>query len=553
MIQSLGIRNIGVISSAELELGSGLIALTGETGAGKTMVLTALGLLMGERADASRVRTGERQLFVEGRLTTENQDLIGRIEAIGGDVDGSEIIINRSVTEDGRSRAAVCGASVPVSQLSELASEVITIHGQSDQLRLRSSANQREALDSFSREIESAKASYQQIYSQYRELEARIDRMRTSSESDQQRLALLKTEISAIEKLDPKAQELAELEERIQRLSNVEGLRESAARAYGSLIGEDEPAAGELVALARRALDGQADPLLQGLALRLGEISGQLSEVSVELAGYLSDLEADPQLLDSLMSRKAELVQLERMFGLDIDSVIELLPRLHAEVLDLDSSDEQLERLEVQLEAMLSQVAAAAAALSAARRAAAEQVSFAVTSELAQLAMSGATFVVQVSELSDFELSGNDRVEFLLSAHPGAEPRPISKGASGGELSRIMLAIELVLAGQRPMPTMIFDEVDAGVGGQAALELAKRLKQLSRSTQVIVVTHLAQVAAFADQQIRVAKDSSGNITQTSVQELSGAERQTEIARMLSGNPDSESALSHALELLQLAN
>ena len=551
MIQSLGIRNIGVISQAELELGPGLIALTGETGAGKTMVLTALGLLMGERADATRVRTGEKQLFVEGRIQSSNPRVIELIADLGGVVEQDEILVNRSVTDDGRSRAAVCGAAVPISQLSHFAEELITIHGQSDQLRLRSNAHQREALDGFSKEIGAALAGYQQIYTQYRELEARLERMRTSSESDRQRLELLKSEIAAIEKLNPKPGELEELEERIQRLSNVEGLRESAAKAYGSLIGEEDAAANELISIAKRSLDSQSDPVLQELAGRLSELGGQLAEVAVELAGYLSDLEADPQLLDSLMSRKAELVQLERMFGLDLDSVIELLPRLHGEVLDMDSSDEQVERLEIQLEAMLSQVASAAKALSDARKAAAEQVSKAVTNELGQLAMGGATFLISISELPDFELSGNDRVEFLLAAHPGAEARPIAKGASGGELSRIMLAIELVFASEKTTPTMIFDEVDAGVGGQAALELAKRLKKLSESTQVIVVTHLAQVAAFADQQIRVSKDSSGNITQTSVAQLSMAEREVEIARMLSGNPDSESALSHARELLVL--
>lgn len=553
MIRTIGIRNIGVISSAELELKSGLIALTGETGAGKTMVLTALGLLMGERADASRVRSGEKQLFVEGRIFTSNAGVIEQIQDLGGEVEGDEVIVNRSVTEDGRSRAAVCGAAVPISQLAELSEELITIHGQADQLRLRSSAHQRSALDGFSREVQAALASYQQIYTQFRELEARLKRIQMTSESDRQRLELLNKEIAAIEKLEPKEHELLELSERIERLSNVEGLRDSAARAYGALIGQDEPAATELISLAKRALDSQSDPQLQSLVLRLGELGSQAAEIAVELASYLSNLEADPQLLDSLMARKSELVQLERMFGMDLESIIEVLPRLHAEVLDLDSSDEQVERLEMQLEALRSQVAMAARALTNARIQAAAQVSEAVTRELGQLAMSGAQFKIAISELADFELSGNDRVEFLLAPHPGAELRPIAKGASGGELSRIMLAIELVFASERTIPTMIFDEVDAGVGGQAALELAKRLKRLSQSTQVIVVTHLAQVAALADQQIRVSKDSSGSVTSTSVQELSPAEREVEIARMLSGSPNSDSALSHAKELLQLAN
>ena len=553
MIRSLGIRNIGVIANAELELGTGLIALTGETGAGKTMVLTALGLIMGERADSTRVRAGERQLFVEGRISCQDQVILDRVRDLGGDPEGDELLINRSLTDDGRSRAAISGASVPIAQLGEISSELITIHGQSDQLRLRSTANQRDALDGSSSEIQQQLSSYQQVYRQFRELEARLERMRTAGAQDRQRLEKIRADISAIEKVNPQPGELSDLSERIARLSNVESLREAAAKAYGALVGEDEPATSELIGLAKRSLDSQSDPILQALAERLTELGTLAGEIAVDLSSYISDLDADPQLLDTLMARKAELIALERNLGVAGDEILELLPKLQAELLDLDSSDEQIERLEMQLEATLSQVGYAAKSLTAAREKTALRVSERVSAELSQLAMSGASFQIAISPLSDFELSGNDRVEFLLAAHQGAEPRPIAKGASGGELSRIMLAIELVLASEKTIPTMIFDEVDAGVGGQAALELAKRLKKLSESTQVIVVTHLAQIAALADQQIRVSKDLSGSVTQTSVQELSAAEREIEIARMLSGNPDSESALMHARELLQLSH
>ena len=552
MIRSLGIRNIGVISSAELELGNGLIALTGETGAGKTMVLTALGLLMGERADASRVRSGEKQLFVEGRLEVTDSKVLSRIEELGGELDQGELLVNRSVSSDGRSRAALGGASTPITQLNEILSELVTIHGQSEQIRLRSSAAQREALDAFSSEIKAALDSYQQIYRQYKELDARLERMRSASSADRQKVERIKQDLAQIEKADLKPGELQEIKDKIERLSNVEGLRESALRAYSALVGEDQDAAGELISLAKRSLDNHSDPILQELAARLAELGSLSSEIAVELSSYLSDLDADPELLDSLMARKAELVQLERSFGLGVDEILELAPKLQAELLDLDSSDEQLEKLEVQLEATLSQVSFAANQLTQVRRSVADSVSKAVSLELSQLAMAGASFTISITQLPDFELSGKDRIEFLLSSHPGAEPRPLAKGASGGELSRIMLAIELVLASEKTIPTMIFDEVDAGVGGQAALELARRLRELSKSTQVIVVTHLAQVAALADQHIRVAKDQSGNITETTVSELSDQERQVEIARMLSGSPDSESALSHARELLDFA-
>ena len=549
MISALTIRNIGVISSAELQLGPGFTALTGETGAGKTMVLTALGLLMGERADAGRVRTGEKQLFVEGRLDVTAPDLLEKLVELGAEVESEELIVNRSVSSEGRSRAALGGASVPVSQLEEIFEQLVAVHGQSEQLRLRSNTAQREALDGFSAEISRALASYQQVFKQYKELEARLERMQSASEADRFKVERIRDRLSQIETVSPNVGEIEELNEQIERLSNVESLREAGVKAREALSSEDQLAAGEMIGVARKALDSQTDPILVDLYQRLGEIGSLVSEVNVDLSSYLSALEADPERLNTLLSRKAELVSLERSLGASVEELLESIPQLNAELLDLDSSDEQIERLEMQLQATLSQAAFAAKELTAQRARAAAQVSDAVSAELTQLAMSGSRFEIRITELSDLELSGKDKVEFLLASHPGAEPRPLAKGASGGELSRIMLALELVLASEKSVPTMVFDEVDAGVGGQAALELAKRLKKLSESTQVIVVTHLAQVAALADHQIRVSKDLSGDITLTSVVELSDSEREVEIARMLSGNPDSQSAISHAKELL----
>jgi DNA repair protein RecN (Recombination protein N) len=264
-------------------------------------------------------------------------------------------------------------------------------------------------------------------------------------------------------------------------------------------------------------------------------------------------LEADPQTLDQLQRRKAELVGLERKYGASLDELTQSLPSLQSELLDLDSSDEQVEKLEMQLAATQSQLSAAASALTERRKKAAKELSKRVSEELTQLAMADARLDIVISELSDFEASGLDKVEFMLANRSGAEPRPLSKGASGGELSRIMLAIELVLAGKSPLPTMIFDEVDAGVGGGAAVELGRRLRELARSTQVIVVTHLPQVAAFADHQIRIFKDSSGGVSASSVSALSKPEREKELARMLSGNAESEIALTHARELLNLSS
>ena len=550
MIESLSIRSIGVISSANLELAPGFTALTGETGAGKTMVLTALGLLLGERADSSSVRTGEKQLFVEGRIRSANKDLLDRLEELGADVTGGEVIINRSVTSDGRSRAAIGGASVPISTLNEIAEELVTVHGQSDQLRLRSSANQREALDQFgAEEIAGAKNAYAQLFSQYRELEQRLERMRGSSEADAIRIQRLREQIADIEKVSPEPDELGRIEEQVKRLSNVESLRLSAGTAHDALTGDDGIDAGVLLGQARKALETSGDSKLQELAAQASEAAAIAADLAAELTSFLDELDADPAKLEQLMSRKAELVSLERRYGNSADQLVELLPSLQAELLDLDSSDEQLEKLEMQFEATSSQLSFAAGQLTELRQKAGEQLAARVTQELSALAMGGSSLEVRVSPLANFEASGLDKVELLLAAHPGAEPRPLGKGASGGELSRIMLAIELVLSSNQVLPTMVFDEVDAGVGGAAAIELGKRLSQLAQSTQVIVVTHLPQVAAFADHQIRVSKDVSGEITESSVSLLSRQEREGELARMLSGNSTSEVALEHARELL----
>lgn len=551
MIEAIGIRNLGVIESAQLELKPGFTALTGETGAGKTMILNALNLLLGGRADSSAVRTGQQQLFVEGTWHITDQELISQVEELGGEIDSNSLIVNRSVSSEGRSRAALGGAQAPAGVLADLAARLVTVHGQSDQLRLKSLAAQRDALDEFGGlAVAEAKSNYVQNFQQFKDVQSRLQRLQSAASTDQRRIIELKDLLSELEKLNPGEGELQELEERINRLANVESLRIHAATSHDALS-ESEPAALELLGMAARSLENSTDAQLREMGTRLREVTAAASEISAELASFLMDLEADPAQLEQFQLRKAALVQLERRLGLELDVIIESLPKWQAELLDLDSSDEQLERLEAQLEESLAQLALAASKLTASRLEASERLAKLVSTELNQLAMQGTHFSVAVSALAEYESSGLDRVEFLL-ANAGSEPRPLAKGASGGELSRIMLAIELVLAGDHPMPTMIFDEVDAGVGGAAAVELGKRLRRLSEKTQVIVVTHLPQVAAFAHQQIQVSKEVSGEVTKSSVQLLGTENRMQELARMLSGNSESAVALQHAEELLNSA-
>lgn len=553
MIENLSIRSLGVISSAQLELQPGFTAITGETGAGKTMLLTGLGLLLGERADSSVVRSGEKQLLVEGRILSKDQDLLSKLSELGAEVSSGEVLINRTVSNDGRSRAAIGGAGVPISTLNSVAQELVAVHGQSEQIRLKSVSKQRQALDDFAGEsLAGPLASYQQTYSQFRELQQRLDRMRSSSEQDAFRISKLKEQISDLERLQPEVGELTKLSDQLARLSNAEGLRQAASEAHELLAGEELDARSQL-GRARRVLESANDSKLKELASLVSDATGLINELALQLSAFLTDLEADPQTLDQLQRRKAELVGLERKYGASLDELTQSLPSLQSELLDLDSSDEQVEKLEMQLAATQSQLSAAASALTEKRKKAAKELSKRVSEELTQLAMADARLDIVITELADFEASGLDKVEFMLANRSGAEPRPLSKGASGGELSRIMLAIELVLAGKSPLPTMIFDEVDAGVGGGAAVELGRRLRELARSTQVIVVTHLPQVAAFADHQIRIFKDSSGGVSASSVSALSKLEREKELARMLSGNADSEIALTHARELLNLSS
>lgn len=549
MIQSISIRNLGVISVAELEFGAGFTALTGETGAGKTMVLTALNLLLGGRADSGSIRTGESQLQVSGTWTVTDSELLSELAELGADTTGANLVISRTLTSDGRSKALLGGIVVPISTLSQFADRLVAVHGQSDQLRLKSPAAQREALDSFG-SYGSELNAYKSAYRQLKDLEGRLARMRTSGFADQARISMLREQIYSIESLNIQPLELEEISQRVERLANVESLRVSATLAHDALSSEGELDALIALGVSRKALESAADPILNELSGRLRELSNLTQEVASDLASYLHDLDADPAQLDILLDRRAAIVSLERKYARTAQELSDALPELQAELLDLDSSDDQIEKLEMQLEAALSQLAHAGRELSAQRRTTAETLSALVTKELAQLAMGGSRLVIEISELAEFETSGNDRVDFLLAAFSGAEPRQLSKGASGGELSRIMLAVELVLAGPTATPTMIFDEVDAGVGGQAAVELGRRLAKLSQSTQVLVVTHLAQVAAFADTQIRVLKNSDGSVTESQVAVLGLGERESELARMLSGNPDSSVALEHARELLQ---
>jgi len=558
LIEQILIRDLGVISEATLDLGPGLTVLTGETGAGKTMVLNALGLLLGARSDASAIRKGQEQAFVEGRWLLP-KDALGRITESGIEIEDGELLVSRSISSEGRSKATVSGRSTPVGVLAEIGEHLVVVHGQSDQIRLKSASAQREALDQFAGPaLAKLLSDYEEIYSAWKMVANRLAVLSTESSTRAREADEIRAAVEELTKLDPKPGEDQELSELAEKLTHLEELRIAAANAHEELSSEsfdDGRDAITAIGKARRALEqvSNHDPELEKLAEQLKEIGFSLNETAASISGYIAGLDSDgASQLETVQSRRAELSAAMRKYGPSLDEVIAYLESAGSRLLDLDSSDEAISKLTAEEQQFSNQAQALGEQISSIRTKAAAELSAAVTAELAALAMNGASLDVQVSRLSELTAHGFDQVALLLSAYPGAEPRAIGKGASGGELSRIMLAIEVVLAKSELAPTFIFDEVDAGVGGAAATEVGKRLAMLARNAQVIVVTHLPQVAAFANRHLRVLKSSTAEFTATDVVRLEGEQVVEELARMLSGLSESETGRSHAKELLDLA-
>jgi DNA repair protein RecN (Recombination protein N) len=553
MIQELHIRDLGVIREARLSFRPGFNVISGETGAGKTMVLSALGLLLGQRADSGSVRAGQVQALVEGRIEVRSKSIQERISELGGSLDDDELVMNRIVSSEGKSRAALGGVSVPVAAIGEIAAELVVVHGQADQIRLKSATAQREALDNYAG-ISELLAHYREAYFAWQATLKLLSDLESGSADRTLELEKLQQAVEEISKVAPKLGEEIELADLANRLSNLEGLRFAASSAHEMLSSDsDNVDAIGLLGQAKKTLEHENDVTLNDLASQLSEQLLQLRHVSGELASYLASLDEDSDLsLDQVQSRRAELNNLFRKYGSTSEELIAYLESAQQKLLLLDNSDEKIESLKITAEQQLKLTKDLASQLTQARRNAAEELARQVTVELQGLAMAEAQLVVRVDEESQLTAHGADSVSILLSSYKGAEPRPLGKGASGGEISRIMLAIEVVLAKDLQATTFIFDEVDAGVGGAAAIEVGRRLARLAKQAQVIVVTHLAQVAAFADHQLRVLKSTSADVTETDVVVLDAADRLEELARMLSGLSDSASAREHAAELMSLA-
>jgi len=608
MLEEVRITGLGVIDDAVLELSRGFNVVTGETGAGKTMVVSGLGLLFGGRADPARVRPGTERANVEGRLSVAPEGPVARqVSDAGGDLDddGGTLILNRSVSAEGRSRAYAGGRSVPVSLLISLADDLVAVHGQADQQQLLKPGRQRESLDRFAgADLAGLLASYQRVFHHHRDVRAELEKLTSQAREREREAEDLRRGLAEIERAEPADGEDVELLAEEQRLSHADALHSAATTAHEALLGDpssgqyDTPDAVTLLGAARQALEAAAhhDTALAALGARVTEAAYLVSDVAADLASYAQSVEADPVRLAAVQERRATLGRLIRMFGADapeppgtdavretpgagpasdagdapefsgtgsaaspggpggggVAAVLAWAKRASARLAELEGDDDRIASLAAEETALAAEVQQLASQVTEARKQAAERFANDVSAELTALAMPHARLAVAVTPLDEPGPHGADEVEIRLSAHPGAPALPLHKGASGGELSRVMLAIEVVFAGADPVPTFVFDEVDAGVGGKAAVEIGRRLGRLARLAQVIVVTHLPQVAAFADTHLVVEKADDGSVTRSGVARLDRAGRVRELSRMLAGLEDSEFGRAHAEELLAAA-
>lgn len=559
MIEEIRISSLGVIESSTLELGPGLTVVTGETGAGKTMLVTALGLLLGGRADSGAVRTGAKQARVEGVVALADLPAVAAaVDEAGGEADDDAVVLARNVSAEGRSRAFVGGAAVPVGTLGALAESLVAVHGQSDQHRLLAAQAQRDALDRFGgAALATLLSDYQQVFTALRACESELDELVTAARERAREADLLRFGVGEVEAVSPQPgedDELAAEESRLGYADTLRGAAEQAREALSSDNGE-HPDALTAVAAARGLLDGvrDHDPAVGELADRLAEVSYLLSDLAADVASYASGVETDPARLAAVSERRAAVIALTRKYGETVDEVLAWAETSSARLLDLDSTDERIQHLTAERERLTTELDDAAAALHAARTQAAGELEQRVTDELTLLAMPHARLEIAVTR-TEPAAHGADDVVLLLAANAGADPRPLHKGASGGELSRVMLGLEVALAAadDQQVPTFVFDEVDAGVGGAAAVEVGRRLAALARSAQVLVVTHLPQVAAYADRHVLVQKSDDGTVTSSGLTVLDDEGRERELSRMLAGMADSDTALAHARELLEVA-
>ena len=558
-LEEISIRSLGVIESSNIEFKPGLTVLTGETGAGKTMVLTALGLVLGSKSDSDLVRAGQERAIVTGKFAVP-KDLATQIIDAGGEIEEESVVISRTVSTAGKSRVLVGGVVSSAAAVSSFASSLVEIHAQSSSSKLTKPGVARELLDRFAG-IDLT--DYQQTFDQYQQMLRRINELKEQLSQADRQIAELSDLADEFARLNPKSGELVEIENEIAKLGSVEVLNQAVSAALNLFENEDLSAINMLRQI-RKSLDqvNGKDKQLDAITDRYTESLLNLADISSDLSSYLSQLEADPNRFEKLQDRKASLNSLLKRYGKgsDKEAAFEQLlidgKSAKERIADLSGGDQRVAELQKEADSLFKQLQEQGLALSKLRKVNGEKLSSQVTDEVRSLSMPNASFIIEqtvgdVKNSKSFTANGIDEISILFSAHSGGTPLALNKVASGGELSRVMLALEVVIAEAEPIGTYIFDEVDAGVGGKAAIEVGRRLSKLSKSAQVIVITHLAQVAAWADNHLVVKKSENGLVTQSDVMEVSATERKIEIARMLSGQEDSRTAQQHAGELLAI--
>ena len=560
-LTELSIRSLGVIDSAEIEIGGGLTVITGETGAGKTMVLTALNLILGAKSDADLVRNGEDRLVVSGKFQL-TEELSERADALGGVVEDGELIISRTVNNQGKSKMIFGGVASTATQVNDFGEDLIEIHAQSSSARLAKPGIQRDLLDAFA-DHQSLLTSYGQIFQKFNNNRSRIAELKSQLQAKDLEISKLEMLVKDFEKVKPIKGELVDLDNEINKLGSVEELNSGISRVLSSISGEDDSAINAIYS-SKKSLENLMgkDFDLDKIIERFADVSYEMGEVSSNLEKYLAKLEADPQRFDALQARKSEINALIKKYGKGEDrlksfgDLINEAQSAELRLQDLRGGDARLVEMEAENLKVFKELQSAARKLSESRVSAANKLSAQITQELTHLAMLNAKLQVEVSRgnedvFSSYGTAGIDEILLTFTSHKDGKLIPLNKSASGGELSRVMLAIEVVLASKSPIGTYIFDEVDAGVGGKAAIEVGRRLALLSQNSQVLVVTHLAQVASWANSHLVVMKSENGSVTQSNISIVEGEDRKREIARLLSGQEDSVTAQQHAAELLEL--
>lgn len=570
MLSELRITDLGVINEATVSPDPGLTVVTGETGAGKTMIVHSINLLLGGKADPATIRNDADRARVEAALHLDDTALVERVHDAGGRTEEGEMLLARQISRSARSRAFLGGAQVPAAVSGELAAECLTVYGQSEQVRLASAGRQRDVLDSYAGpELGAVLSRYATDYMQRRQAAEELDDLRRTSQERAREIDMLRFGRDEIGKIAPQPGEDIDLSAEAERLQASDDLRQAASTAMLALAGdEDDPDAGN-DAIGQTAVAGKALDQLAGMDTETGDLAGRaaeaaqlLADLAGELSRYLDRLEDSPGRLEQIAERRSQLAGLTRKYGATVDEVLAWSRDADRKLGELESGDDRIDELTAQVGELDRRLDEQAHEITRLRTAAANEMAEAVTAELADLAMPHGRIEFSITETEPGP-SGRDRVELLFRANPGTTPQNLAKIASGGELSRLRLALEVVLSGaargrepvdgpQQPGKTLVFDEVDAGVGGRVAVEIGRRLAMLAREAQVIVVTHLAQVAAFADRHYVVDKSNDGRVTTSGVRQVTGEQRATELARMMGGIDYTESSIAHAEELLELA-